>query len=72
MTCPNSKTWGDLEAGMQDGEGQGTDGLKDCYLKTLRNLGLKERDLGKQQRGKAFFIDGATFHHLSKRIQEMA
>lgn len=62
---------GDLEAGMQDGEGQGTDGLKDCHLETLRNLGLKGRDLGKKQRGKTFFIDEATFHHLSKRIQEM-
>lgn len=70
MTCPTSNMWGYLEAGMQDGERQGTDGLKDCHLETLRNLGLKERDLGKKQRGKTF-IDEATFHHLSKRIQEM-
>lgn len=54
---------------MQGGEGQGTDGLKDCRLEALRILELKGRDPGKQQRGKTF-IDGVTFHHLSTRIQK--
>lgn len=56
---------------MQGGEGQGTNGLNDCHLETLRNLGLKGSDLGKQERGENFFIEGAIFHHLSKRIKEI-